>query len=181
MSSTRLFILGSLVRLGPMHGHQIRRYAEEDRTHRWTEITIGSLYGALKRLAKDGSIEVYATEQDGNLPTRTIYAITDRGAEELAQHRAEALRDFHLAPDVVDLALQYSDDIPDAELREVVAERRALIHERLESWEDLIEHASPYLKGLEATIIRHPLLRLEAELRWHDEVLAHLDSNNDPR
>ena len=32
MSSVRLFVLGSLARGGPMHGHQIRREAQTDRT-----------------------------------------------------------------------------------------------------------------------------------------------------
>lgn len=175
MQPTRLFVLGTLARRGPMHGHQIRRNAEQDRTDRWTEITVGSLYGALKRLANEGSIEVHATEQEGNFPARTVYAITGQGREELAQHRAQALREFSLAPDPVDLALQYSDDMSANELREVVSERRLAILERLESWRDLVEYASPHLKGLEGIIIRHTPARLEAELAWHDELLAHLD------
>ena len=50
MSTTRLFILGALSRLGPMHGHQIRREAQISRTESWSNVKPGSLYGALQRM-----------------------------------------------------------------------------------------------------------------------------------
>lgn len=175
MSSIRVFVLGALARRGPMHGHRMRRLAEEERTERWTDFSVGSLYGALKRLAAEELIEVHSTEQEGNLPPRTVYAITDTGREELAFHRRAILSDTRLRPDAADLALQYSEGIASAEeLRAVVAERRAAYQEQLESWTVLADYAAPHLKGLEPVIIRHTLLRLEAEVNWHDEVLAHL-------
>jgi DNA-binding PadR family transcriptional regulator len=158
-----------------MHGHQIRRNAEQDRTDRWTDFTVGSLYGALKRMAAEGVIEVHATERDGNLPARTIYAITDQGRDELVSLRAEALSDVRLRADPIDLALQYSDDMSTDELRRIVDERRLAIAGELDSWRDLLEYASPHLKGLEPVIVRHTQVRLEAELAWHEELLASLE------
>jgi DNA-binding PadR family transcriptional regulator len=159
-----------------MHGHRMRHIAEEERTERWTDFSVGSLYGALKRLAAEGLVEVQDTEQDGNLPPRTVYAITDTGHEELASYRTALLSDTRLRPDAVDLALQYSEGLVSAEeLRAVVTQRRAAYQEQLESWTILADYAAPHLKGLESVIIRHTLLRLEAEVAWHDEVLAQLD------
>ena len=42
----------------------------------------GSLYGALHRLAAEGLIEPLRTEQDGQFPARTVYAITSEGRRE---------------------------------------------------------------------------------------------------
>ena len=53
VSSIRLFILGTLSASGPLHGHQIRQQAQSDRTEMWTDIRVGSVYGALKRLASE--------------------------------------------------------------------------------------------------------------------------------
>src|SRR4051794_22606864 len=107
MSSVRLYILGTLDRVGPMHGHQIRREAQTNRAELWTDVKVGSLYSALGRMAAEGIIEAVRTEKAGNLPDRTIYAIAESGRQELDALRAATLRDVRLKPDPVDLALQY--------------------------------------------------------------------------
>ncbi len=165
-------MLGALAKDGPMHGHQIRRQAQEDRTELWTDIKAGSLYGALHRMAADGVVEVVRTEQEGNMPPRTVYGITEAGWEELAQHRDEALRTVKFPPDPVDLALSYVDDMSAADVHAVMTARRDEIAERLAGWRTLHEEARPYLKGLEAITFEHTLFRLEAELAWHNKFLG---------
>src|ERR1700761_675629 len=93
MNATRLFILGALARGGPMYGHQIRRAAQLDRTELWTDIKQGSLYGALHRMADEGAIRVVRSEQQGNMPSRTVYEITDAGHAEMTATRDQVLRD----------------------------------------------------------------------------------------
>jgi DNA-binding PadR family transcriptional regulator len=174
MNSTRLFILGALARAGAMYGHQIRRAAQVDRTELWTDIKQGSLYGALHRMAAEGVIEVVRTEQEGNMPARTVYAITPTGRDELIAVRDQALRDTRLRPDPVDLALQNTQDMSQDELRAVLEDRRAAIAAELASWKHLRETAAPHLTGTESLGFAHTLLRLEAELAWHEESLKAL-------
>jgi len=169
-----LFILGALARGGPMHGYQIRRDAQTDRTELWTDIKVGSLYAALNRMTTEGVIEAVRTERAGNLPARTVYAITEEGHKELSAIRAAMLRDTRLRPDPVDLALQYSQDMPEQELLAAVADRRSALEAELQSWRHLREAAAPYLTGIESLGFQHRLLRLEAELSWHDLVLQEL-------
>jgi DNA-binding PadR family transcriptional regulator len=171
MNSTRLFILGALARGGPMYGHQIRREAQLDRTELWTDIKQGSLYGALHRMAAEGVIEVVRTEQEGNLPARTVYAITDTGQEERIALRDRVLRDPHLRPDPVDLALTGVEDMPEEELRTVLENRRATVAAELARWRHLRDTAEPHLSGIESMGFRHTLMRIETELAWHDEFL----------
>ncbi|HEY3609802.1 MAG TPA: PadR family transcriptional regulator [Pseudonocardiaceae bacterium] len=174
MSSVRLFILGALARGGPMHGHQLRRDAQTDRTELWTDIKVGSLYAALNRMAAEGVIEAVRTERAGNLPERTVYAITDEGCKELSALRAAVLRDTRLRPDPVDLALQYSQDMPRNQLMAAIADRRAALEAESKSWLHLQESAAPYLTGVEPLGFQHRLIRLRAELDWHDLVLREL-------
>lgn len=174
MNSTRLFILGALARGGPMYGHQIRRAAQLDRTELWTDIKQGSLYGALHRMAAEGVIEVVRTEQQGSMPARTVYAITAAGRLELAAIRDQALRQTKLRPDPADLALQNSQDMSEDELRAVLEDRRAAIAAELASWRHLREAAEPHLTGIESMGFTHTLLRLEAELAWHEEAVKAL-------
>ncbi|RYG67720.1 PadR family transcriptional regulator, partial [bacterium] len=68
MSSIRLFILSSFAELGPMHGHRLRLVAERNHVTLWTDITVGAVYGAMKRLAVEGLIRATETEREGNRP-----------------------------------------------------------------------------------------------------------------
>ncbi len=157
-----------------MHGHQIRRAAQIDRTELWADVKPGSLYGALHRMATDNVIEVVAHEQDGNLPARTVYAITDHGRAELRSHRDALLRDTRLRPDPVDLALQYTDDLTAGQLHDQLVQRRSAVAAQLADWRALHEQAAPFLVGLEAMTFEHNLIRLRAELAWHDQLVARL-------
>jgi DNA-binding PadR family transcriptional regulator len=157
-----------------MHGHQIRRSAQVDRIDLWADVKPGSLYGALRRMADEGVIEALRTERVGNLPERTVYAITDDGRRELFALRQAILRETRLRPDPVDLALAYSDDLAEEELRAVVQDRRNALGAELASWKQLYEQAEPYLTGLEPASFDHVIMRLEAEVAWHDKLLERL-------
>jgi DNA-binding PadR family transcriptional regulator len=174
MSAVRLFVLGALAKGGPMHGHQIRRDAQVDRTELWADVKVGSLYGALNRMAAEGVIEPVRTERAGNLPARTVYAITEDGYRELVEQRSAILRDVRLRPDPVDLALQFSQDMADEELLAAFSDRRRMLAAELRSWRELRQEAEPYLRGVEPLGFDHQIVRLEAELAWHDAALKEL-------
>lgn len=174
MNSTRLFVLGMLARGGAMHGHQIRRAAQIDRTELWADVKPGSLYGALHRMEAEGVIEALRTEQEGNRPARTVYEITREGQAELTAHRDEALTHTRLRPDPIDLALQFTGDLSQEELQAVLEERRTALAAEQASWLRLRSMAEPYLSPMDKMTFRHTLLRLETELTWHDELIAQL-------
>jgi DNA-binding PadR family transcriptional regulator len=171
VNPTRLFVLGALARHGPMYGHQIRRDARIDRTELWSEVKPGSLYAALHRLQDEGLIEPVRTEQRGNLPARTVYAITAEGRRELRALRGEALREVALRPDPVDLALAASADLDEDTLRGFFADRREALATRAAFFARERERAWPDQTPADDLIIDHVIGRIEAELRWHDEVL----------
>ena len=51
-----------------MHGHRLRLQAEHNRVNLWTDITVGAVYGAMKRLAAEGLLRESGREQEGNRP-----------------------------------------------------------------------------------------------------------------
>jgi DNA-binding PadR family transcriptional regulator len=171
MNPTRLFVLGALARHGPMYGHQIRRDARIDRTELWSEVKPGSLYSALHRLQAEGLIEPVRTEQQGNRPARTVYAITSEGRRELRALREEALREVTMRPDPVDLALAMSADLDEDALRGYFAGRRQALSGRAALFARAREHAWPDQGPADDLIIEHAMARIETELRWHDMVL----------
>ena len=175
MNPTRLFVLGALARHGPMHGHQIRRDARLDRTELWSQVRPGSLYGALHRMAGEGLVEVVRTEQEGNLPARTVYAITAEGRRELAALQADALREIAFVPDPVDLALVISaGDLDEDTLRGYLSDRRQTLATRLAVISHEHERAWPDQTVADDLVLDHATLRLQAEISWHDQVLDQL-------
>ena len=171
VNPTRLFVLGALARHGPMYGHQIRRGARVDRTELWSEVRPGSLYGALHRMAAEGLIEAVRTEQVGNLPARTVYAITNEGRRELLALRAEAFRHVGLRPDPVDLAVAMSGELPEEEVRGLVEDRQRALAAQLQFFRHERERAWAGQTVADSLILRHAIGRLEAEIRWHGELL----------
>lgn len=171
MNPTRLFVLGALARHGPMYGHQIRRDARIDRTELWSEVKPGSLYSALHRLQAEGLIEPVRTEQQGNLPARTVYAITGEGRRELRALCEEAFREVTMRPDPVDVALAMSADLDEEALRGYFASRREALSSRAAFFARDRARVWPGQAPVDDLIMEHAIARIETEVRWHDMVL----------
>jgi DNA-binding PadR family transcriptional regulator len=174
VSSIRIFILGSLEQRGPMHGHQLRLLAEQEHVAMWTDITVGGLYGALKRLATEDLIEQVRVEQAGSYPPRQIWSITSAGREALSGLRLRALSDIVIKPDPFDLAMTRLDPDHLADLPVTVAARTASLSAMLNEWEARAAAADRYLTVAEKLMLNHRLNRLRAEITWHRELADHL-------
>jgi DNA-binding PadR family transcriptional regulator len=174
VSSIRIFILGSLEQRGPMHGHQLRLLAEQENVAMWTDITVGGLYGALKRLATENLIAQVRVEQAGSYPPRQIWSITEAGRQALGSLRMRALSDIVLKPDPFDLAMTRLDPDHLADLPATIAARVASLSAMLSEWEARAGAADRYLTVAEKLMVKHRLDRLRAEIAWHQELVDQL-------
>ena len=170
MSSMRLFILGALARSGPMHGYQIHHQARDDRTELWTDIRLGAIYGALKRLVREGLIAEVRNEREGRFPERTIYEITEIGRRSMLALRQEDLRTVVFRADPFDLALVSAENESADRLQHFVETRQAWLAAELASANLMAVQADPFLTPAERLIMRHRIVRLEAEVQWHKEL-----------
>lgn len=171
----RLLILGLLAG-GPLHGHQIRRTAEQTGIEEWGGVKVGALYGMLHRLAAEGLLEPVRTEREGRRPQRTVYAITAEGRAELAIHRDRALTQPVVYSTTVEAALKWPAGLDHSALRERLSRRRSALAGKVT---DLVASRELHLQEghLSAASIagyRRAQLHLEAELAWHDELEAML-------
>lgn len=80
MSAIRLLVLGTVRRHGRAHGYQVRGDLEFWGAHEWSHAKPGSIYHALKQLAKQGLLHAHeiAPSAVGG-PPRTEYEITEAG------------------------------------------------------------------------------------------------------
>jgi DNA-binding PadR family transcriptional regulator len=174
VSSIRLYILDALVEEGPMHGHQLRLLAEKEHIQEWTDISVGALYGALKRMASEGLIEEVRAEREGAYPERQVYAITDAGRISLGVEKLGALREIVLRADPFDLGMARLDRNKLDSLDEVLAARIAHLNALLA---ETVAHNSSigqYLTFTEKFVIEHKTARLRAEIEWHESLYKQL-------
>ena len=164
-------ILGLLAERGPMHGHQIRRLAELTNAEVWGGITGGALYAELRKLDGDGLVQVVRAEQVGRRPARTVYQITEEGRLELILQRDAALDVVFGSADPLSVVLLFAAGTDPADLGERLAARRRRVVAQLEATAEERERLTRQgvLAPLDVAAFRRGELRLEAELRWHDE------------
>lgn len=170
MNSSRLFVLAALNDYGPMHGHQIRHKAQEDRTQLWSDVAVGALYGALGRLQREGLIEAIRTEREGNYPERVVYAITDQGRRSLKVVIDDTLQTVVRVFDPFDLALAHSGPIEADQLATIMRNRIGQLQVRRNALQHVLDFFAEWLNTAEAEVIRHVVMRLDADIAWHESV-----------
>lgn len=172
MSSIRLFILDTFARNGEMHGHKVRLQAEQEHLHLWTDVSVGSLYQAIKRLLSEGLLAEVRVEREGNLPERQVYGITGQGRR-LGELQSQGLAHIWMKPDPFDLALTHLDPEKLDDLHAVIASRLDELSSMLSTTEALNAQAidGGYLTVSEALAVSHGAHRLRAEVAWLQEVL----------
>jgi DNA-binding PadR family transcriptional regulator len=174
VSSIRLFILDALDTEGPMHGHQLRLLAEKEHVSEWTDITVGALYGAMKRLAAEDLIEELRAEREGAYPERQVFAITEAGRVSLFKMRGDALRDIVIKPDPFDLAMSRLDRTNLDTLDATLAARLGRLRAQLDNYIAHVATIEQYLSVGETIVMEHMTERLRAEITWHERLYNHL-------
>ncbi|MCX4644039.1 PadR family transcriptional regulator [Streptomyces sp. NPDC058293] len=131
MSAIRLLVLGAVRQHGRAHGYQVRNDLEYWGAHEWSNAKPGSIYHALKQMAKQGFLvahEIAPSTAGG--PPRTEYEITDKGTEEFLTLLREALVTYDQKPDILSAALGFIVDLPRREAVELLRRRV----EGIEEW-----------------------------------------------
>ncbi|MGW1763882.1 PadR family transcriptional regulator [Streptomyces sp. NPDC002073] len=124
MSAIRLLVLGAVRQHGRAHGYQVRGDLESWGAHAWSNAKPGSIYHALKQMAKQGVLlahEVAPSAAGG--PPRTEYELTDAGREEYVRLLRAALAGHEPHRDVLAAALGFMVDLPRAEVLRLLGER----------------------------------------------------------
>ncbi|MFI1831026.1 PadR family transcriptional regulator [Streptomyces sp. NPDC020412] len=142
MSAIRLLVLGAVRQHGRAHGYQVRNDLEYWGAHEWSNAKPGSIYHALKQMAKQGLLiahEVAPSTAGG--PPRTEYEVTDEGAAEFFRLLREALVDWgDQKQESLTAALGF---IVDLDRAEAVALLRKRI-EGMEGWRSsVVEYYDP--------------------------------------
>ncbi|UNO40635.1 PadR family transcriptional regulator [Streptomyces sp. MST-110588] len=141
MSAIRLLVLGAVRQHGRAHGYQVRNDLEYWGAHEWSNAKPGSIYHALKQMAKQGLMLAHdiAPSTVGG-PPRTEYELTVAGEEEYFRLLRAALSRHDQKVDELSAGVGFMVDLPRSEAVALLKERvRAL-----EAWRaEVTEHYTP--------------------------------------
>lgn len=147
MSAIRLLVLGAVRLHGRAHGYQVRNDLEFWGAHEWSNAKPGSIYHALKQMAKQGLLvahEVAPSTAGG--PPRTEYEITARGDEAYFALLRAAVSSHEARQDVLSAGLGFVVDLPRQEALDLLRERVR----GLEGWREGVVEYYPPEEGPEA-------------------------------
>ncbi|WP_189955962.1 PadR family transcriptional regulator [Streptomyces alanosinicus] len=141
MSAIRLLVLGAVRQHGRAHGYQVRGDLEYWGAHEWSNAKPGSIYHALKQMARQGLLHAHeVAPSTAGGPPRTEYELTDRGTEEYFTLLRAALVTYDQRGDMKTAAIGFMVDLPRAEAVALLKERT----HRIEAWRSSVtEHYVP--------------------------------------
>ena len=170
-----LLILGVLHR-GNFHPYEIKRRVSNAMVECYTDVDVGTLYYAVRRLAADGLISPVSRERVARGGVRTVYGITTKGKrrfQELLRQQFEAegsvadtlygaMLFLHLAdlPTVADL------------LRKKIARQNELIQKLATIRKEL----EPVVSTGGLHLLTHLTLQRRLDLKWLKSVLADVEA-----
>ncbi len=158
-----LAILG-LLKEKPMHGYELKKRLSYMLGHFWS-VSYGSLYPAMKRLEKSGSIErAYSVKEKTR--HRNVYRITAAGNERFMTLLADKVSEDSLADtDKFDIRMAFFQYL-DPETRLVLLERRHTCLEeqvdRFKAYRKSNRETDQYRTGL----LRHKVELTRSDIRW---------------
>ncbi|MDT0446854.1 MULTISPECIES: PadR family transcriptional regulator [unclassified Streptomyces] len=178
MSVTRLLVLGAVRQHGRAHGYQVRNDLEFWGAHQWSTAKPGSIYHALKQMAKQSLLiahEVAPSAAGG--PPRTEYELTEAGEETYLELLRGALRAHDERIDVLTSGVGFIVDLPRAEAVSLLKERV----EALDAWRaEVLDHWTPQSTPAEwghiGEIMRLWVHNAESSAEWTRGLIERLES-----
>jgi DNA-binding PadR family transcriptional regulator len=172
----RLLILGVLHR-GDLHPYEIKRRLEAAMVECYIDVDVGTLYYAVRQLAKDGLIEAVAEERVARGGVRTIYRITPNGRGEFREglHRqldAEGPVSHTLYGALLFLHLADADVV-----KESLRRRIARLDELIAKLEPIRNELAPKLSTGGEHLLRHIEQQRRLDRAWTAELLHEIEKN----
>jgi len=159
-------VLLGLLDLAPMTGYELKRHCDTTINHFWYADK-AQIYRTLSQLTADGLATVETVPGVG-APDRQVHHITDRGRETLNGWLTSKLdpqpeRDAFLA------RLFFSGGLPESQLEELLATRRATVQSLLEVLEQMrvsIPEVTDRRARLRRATLDNGIVHLRTELDW---------------
>src|SRR5947208_929007 len=162
-----LAILG-LLKERSMHGYQLKKHLADTLGGFW-QVSYGSLYPALKRLQRDGAVEmIFPKDQVGR--RKNVYRITPAGEELFAELLERAGQDA-TADDGFSVRFAFFQYLkPETRIR-LLERRRAFLESRWATLKESVQRLKEGIDSYTLSLMNHEVSRAEDDIRWLEELI----------
>jgi DNA-binding PadR family transcriptional regulator len=179
LSKIALLII-SFIAEKPLNPYEIKKVFERMQIDKWFPIGSSSIYATIKALVKKGYISGTKVKE-GNMPEKTIYAITPQGQEALQHSLAIYLREREQIVSVFDLAMMLICHVKKETALEALAQHQSHIEQEIAVREQVYTRAKnngtiPYT-GLIG--IKYSIYKREAELRTINDLIEEVKKDTE--
>jgi DNA-binding PadR family transcriptional regulator len=147
-----------------MHGYQLIEFIENYLSS-CTDLKKPTAYLALDRLAQHNWVREHEV-REGKRPPRKVYTITAEGEAEFRRLLSLNLSTYVPSKFPQDMGLAFADALPSAEVVRLLQQRRAVLHEELDSMRQAPSHP-----GTLQLLVEHSIAHLGSEIAWLDNVI----------
>lgn len=162
-----LAILG-LLKERSMHGYQLKKRLAETLGPFW-QVSYGSLYPALKRLQREGAVEmVFPREEVGR--RKNVYRLTEPGEEVFARLLAETGHDTG-DDNGFRIRLAFFRYLKPETRIGVLERRRAVLTQRLADLRGRVSSFRERADSYTMSLMRHGMDTTEHDLQWVDDMI----------
>ena len=152
-----------------MHGYELKKQLDRRLGHFW-QVSLGSLYPTLDRLAQRGAVEILF-DDDRTSRRKKVYRVTDDGEREfleLIDDRAVTQWEEEKFP----LRLAFFHYLkPDARIR-LLERRRAYLDDKLTDLRESLTDSRGRIDSYTLSLLQHALDATERDIDWLDEMIA---------
>jgi DNA-binding PadR family transcriptional regulator len=165
-----LAILG-LLKDQPMHGYQLSRELGESLGGFW-RVSYGSLYPTLRRLERDGAVEVLpASQQRGGGRRKHVYRVTPAGESLFFDLLQEAPHDNSSEDTRFRVRLAFFRYLPPETRIRLLERRRAYLEDRLSTIRTSLRAARARVDDYTLALMEHGRSATESDIEWLDGLI----------
>ena len=139
LSKSATMMLG-LINKRPVNAYEIIKILDFMNVKWWYNIADSTVYATLRTLDKKGFI-VGVSEQNGNMPFRTVYSITERGREELRDTLTKSILSFDYDTNTFSIAAFFLDFFTMEEQITLLERRIIILSKYIEGIQKWISHS----------------------------------------
>lgn len=171
---TRLMVLG-LLKTEAMSGYEIHQLLVKSEADSWAGILPGSVYHALKKMEREGLVEIDSIEQTGNR-SKAIYKITDAGEHEFDKLLLASLQapSVHL-PSTLYTGLSFVQYAKARDIIDSLKQQQVLLAEQLEKQQAGMEEKRKHIEvdAVTEMVLQNVVHQYELQLNLVNKLLSH--------
>lgn len=179
MSNVEIALLQIIAEQKEISGYGISRIVKDRGYREWADIGMTSIYTGLKKLEeKELVTSRIHTDKHGKGPTPTIYGLTKKGRRVLQREVLSLLAQSRERERVFDLGVAGIPFVPSEKAVEALSRRKEYLQEHFARIEKRFEmNGGKTLPVHIRYLFKHPLLLIENELKFINELMSALQEN----